>query len=155
MTLSPEDIRQILRVIDESPYDELELDTGDFTLRLMRTANGGWQQQGFTTAPDKKPEVLASSSTASAAGEEAAPTEEGLRDVRSPMVGTFYRSPKPGAAPFVDTGSKVGEDTIIAIIEVMKLMNSIPAAVSGEVVEVHAGDATLVHKGQLLMRVRP
>lgn len=71
------------------------------------------------------------------------------------MVGTFYRAPKPGADPFVDIGSPVQEDSVIAIIEVMKLMNSISARVAGEVVEIVAEDAQFVDKGQLLMRVRP
>ena len=86
---------------------------------------------------------------------ESAATEEGLLDIRAPMVGTFYNAPKPGADPFVEIGSSVNEDSVIAIIEVMKLMNSIPAGLSGEIVEILIDDAQFVEKGQLLMRVRP
>ena len=71
------------------------------------------------------------------------------------MVGTFYRAPKPGAEPFVAVGSQVQPDSAIAIIEVMKLMSTIPAGVIGEVREILTEDAQLVEKGQLLLRVRP
>ena len=88
-------------------------------------------------------------------GKEPAASETGLVDLRSPIVGTFYRAPQPGAAPFVEIGSTVQPNTVIAIIEVMKLMNSIPAKAAGTVREIHAEDGQLVEKGQLLMRVKP
>ncbi len=76
-----------------------------------------------------------------------------LQDVSAPLLGTFYRAPKPGAPPFVDVGSQVEEDTIIGIIEVMKLMNTVRAGVRGTVSEILAKDATLVEYGEILMRV--
>jgi acetyl-CoA carboxylase biotin carboxyl carrier protein len=86
---------------------------------------------------------------------EPAATEAGLVDIRAPIVGTFYRSPQPGAAPFVDIGSEVQPDSVIAIVEVMKLMSSIPAMTRGTVREILATDSQFVEKGQLLMRVKP
>lgn len=77
-----------------------------------------------------------------------------LLEIRAPMLGTFYRSPKPGADPFVAVGSRVEPDTVIGIIEVMKLMNSAAAGISGEVVEILAQDGELVEYDQPLMRVR-
>src|SRR5690606_8526408 len=77
-----------------------------------------------------------------------------LLEIRAPMLGTFYRSPKPGAEPFVTVGSRVQSDTVIGIIEVMKLMNSAAAGVSGEVVEILAQDGELVEYDQPLMRDR-
>lgn len=76
-----------------------------------------------------------------------------LQDVSASLLGTFYRAPKPGAPPFVDVGSQVEEDTIIGIIEVMKLMNTVRAGVRGTVAEILAKDATLVEYGEILMRV--
>ena len=67
------------------------------------------------------------------------------------MVGTFYRAPEPGAPPFVDTGHSVSADTIVCIIEVMKLMNSIPAGGSGVVTQILVGDGEPVEYGQVLM----
>jgi acetyl-CoA carboxylase biotin carboxyl carrier protein len=70
------------------------------------------------------------------------------------MLGTFYRAPKPGAPPFVEIGATVAEDTIIAIIEVMKLMNTVRAGVRGTVTEVLPADGALVEYGETLIRVR-
>ena len=70
------------------------------------------------------------------------------------MLGTFYRAPKPGAAPFVEIGSLVNEDSVIAIIEVMKLMNTVRAGVAGVITEILPADETLVEFGEVLMRAR-
>ena len=70
------------------------------------------------------------------------------------MLGTFYRAPKPGSPPFVEVGAKVTEESVIAIIEVMKLMNSVRAGISGTITEILPADETLVEFGQVLMRVR-
>jgi len=75
-------------------------------------------------------------------------------DLPSPLLGTFYRSPKPGAPPFVQVGSQVEADSIIGIIEVMKLMNTVRAGVRGTVAEFLAADGALVEYGEVLLRVR-
>ena len=80
---------------------------------------------------------------------------DGLVTVPSPMLGTFYRAESPGAAPFVEVGSTVGPDTIVCIIEVMKMMNSVPAGIAGKVVEVCAGNGELVEYGEPLLHVAP
>jgi acetyl-CoA carboxylase biotin carboxyl carrier protein len=77
-----------------------------------------------------------------------------VHDVSSPLLGTFYRAPKPGAAPFVEVGSVVEEDTVIAIIEVMKLMNTVRAGVRGTVTEILVSDGALVEYEQTLLRIR-
>ena len=154
MSLSHEDVQDLLRLLDDTEYDELKLETDRFTLSLVRSDdNSGWVQE--TETRSKRQEARLASIEASEVQPEAAPTEAGLLDIRAPMVGTFYSSPKPGAEPFVTVGSPVKLNTVIAIIEVMKLMNSIPARITGKVMEIHAEDAQFVEKGQLLMRVRP
>jgi biotin carboxyl carrier protein len=75
--------------------------------------------------------------------------------IESPLLGTFYRADAPGRAPFVDVGSEVEPDTVVAIVEVMKMMNSVQAGVAGTVEEVCAANADLVEQGQPLYRVRP
>jgi len=82
------------------------------------------------------------------------PLDANTHEIQSPLLGTFYRSPKPGAPPFVDVGSVVEEDTTVAIIEVMKLMNTVRAGVRGVVTEVLAADGALVEFEQPLLRVR-
>ena len=77
-----------------------------------------------------------------------------LQDLPAPLLGTFYRAPKPGAPPFVEVGAAVEADTIVGIIEVMKLMNTVRAGVRGTVAEVLAADGALVEFGEILLRVR-
>jgi acetyl-CoA carboxylase biotin carboxyl carrier protein len=159
MNLTQQDIDSILHVIDDSPYDELRLETNGVSVYLKRTAEGWTQQQQTLKQPQLLQGATAATQTAIAQAAplaaEPAATEAGLVDVRASMVGTFYRAPQPGAAPFVGIGTRVDVNSVIAIVEVMKLMCSIPAGVSGEVREILAEDAQLVQKGQLLMRVKP
>ena len=82
-------------------------------------------------------------------------TEEGLVEVKSPLLGVFYRAPKPGEPAFVEVGARVEADTVIGIIEVMKLMNTARAGVRGEVVEIFAVNGEMVEHGEALMLVRP
>ena len=159
MNLTHHDIQAILKVIDDSPYDELRLDNAEFSLYLKRTPEG-WTQEQHTlkTAAPLTEGGLAAASKAEAAAvtvAEPAASEPGLVDVRAPIVGTFYRAPQPGAAPFIDVGSSVEPDSVIGIIEVMKLMSSIPALARGTVREILVKDAQFVEKGQLLLRVKP
>lgn len=166
MNLTHADIQAILRIIDDSPYDELRLDNAEFSLYLKRT-DDGWSEERRTLKPAVPLAELGVAPGASAGtvgakqphtpAHEAEPpaSEAGLVDVRAPIVGTFYRAPQPGAAPFVDVGSDVTHDTVIGIIEVMKLMSSIPALATGTVRELLVKDAQFVEKGQLLMRVKP
>ncbi len=74
--------------------------------------------------------------------------------VRAPLPGTFYRAPRPGAAPFVEVGSRVGADTVIGIVETMKLMNSVPAGVAGVVAEFCVANAEFTVQGAALLRIR-
>ena len=78
----------------------------------------------------------------------------GLVVVRAPLPGTFYRAPRPGAAPFVEVGSQVGADTVIGIVETMKLMNSVPAGVAGVVAEFCVANAEFTAQGAALLRIR-
>jgi len=154
-SLNHQDISQILQLIDDSPYHELTLKTDSFTLLLQRQGEGqGWTQQQLTSADT----VTLSAGSAPAElikAAEPAPGVAGLLDVRSPMVGTWYEAPKPGADAYVQVGSKVEPNTVIGIIEVMKLMSSVPAGLNGEIAEILVADAQLVAKDQLLMRVKP
>jgi acetyl-CoA carboxylase biotin carboxyl carrier protein len=78
----------------------------------------------------------------------------GLVAVRAPLPGTFYRAPRPGAAPFVEVGSRVSVDTVVGIVETMKLMNSVPAGTEGAVAEICVGNAEPTAQGATLMRIR-
>ena len=88
------------------------------------------------------------------AGAGAEGSEAGLVAVRAPLPGTFYRAPRPGAAPFVEVGSRVSADTVIGIVETMKLMNSVPAGVAGTVAEFCLANAEFAAHGATLLRIR-
>lgn len=158
MTINHQDIQAILKILDDSPYDELQLDGNGVSVYLKRSGDG-WTQQHVTApvaiAAAGLAQVRADEAVAATKKLEPLASEAGLVDVRATMVGTFYRAPQPGAAAFVDIGSTVTDNTVIAIIEAMKLMVSIPAQASGVVREILVDDAQFVEQGQLLMRVKP
>ena len=132
MSLDDDDVREILRLIDESELDELRIDTPELQLHVRRG----------TRPPDDETESPADG-----------PASTELHSIESPMLGVFYRAPAPGAAPYVDVGARVEPDTVVCLIEVMKMMNSIVASVSGTIVEVCIENAELVEHGQTLFRV--
>ena len=130
MALTDDDVREILRIIDESELDELRIETGELSLHVLRSG-------------------------APAAAAPASAAEDADDVIASPMLGTFYRAHAPGAAPFVDVGSTVEPDTLVCIIEVMKMMNSVHAGVAGTIVEVCAENGQLVEHGMALFRIEP
>jgi biotin carboxyl carrier protein len=135
MPLSEADVREILRLIDESDVDELRVETEAFSLYVRRGE--------ADTGEDKQPEAV---------DDRAA---DGAVTISAPMIGTFYRAEAPGAAPYVEVGTRVEPDTVVCLIEVMKMMNPIPAGVEGTVVEVCAANADPVEFGTPLFQVRP
>ncbi len=154
MSLTAKDVAEILRLLEESSFDELSLESGDLKLTLRRGA-AGEVEPAAAPAPRPSPPAppRAAAPPVPAAGR-SEPQDPSLTDVPSPLLGVFYRAPKPGEPPFVEVGQTVEPDTVIAIIEVMKLMNSVRAGVRGEVVEIPAPNGVLVEYGQTLIRVR-
>lgn len=149
MTLTAKDVAEIIQLLEQSCFDSLSLEMDGMRLNLQRGC----------TAPVSETHNDAAAETASSVPPPSAkarpPSKPGLFDVTSPFLGIFYRAPKPGQPPFIEVASKVEEDTVIGIIEVMKLMNSVPAGVKGEVVEILAENGALVEYGEVLLRVRP
>jgi acetyl-CoA carboxylase biotin carboxyl carrier protein len=143
MALTDEDVREILRIIDESELNELLIETDGLSLHVVK---------GSATRSVRSPAAAAPPPAPASAP---APAENGLVIIESPMLGTFYRAEAPGAAPFVEVGSRVDPETTVCIIEVMKMMNSVPAGVSGTVSEILADNAQLVEYGAPLFRVEP
>jgi acetyl-CoA carboxylase biotin carboxyl carrier protein len=144
VTLTAKDVAEITRLLEESSFDELYLEIDGLKLTLKRGAGANGQAVAA-------PGPASSAAQSPAANPSADPAA--LQDIRAPLLGTFYRAPKPGAPPFVEVGSLVEEDTIIGILEVMKLMNTIRAGLRGKVTEILARDGTLVEYGEPLMRV--
>ncbi len=165
MSLSAKDVAEIIRLLEQSSFDELELESGDIKLSLRRGEGGvAPSTTRFAGGPpppkgeDPGPAPARGSSPAGGSPREAGEggsADPNAIDVPSPLLGIFYRAPKPGEAPFIEVGAQVEEDTVIGIIEVMKLMNSVRAGVKGEVTQIPAANAGLVEYGQTLIRVRP
>jgi acetyl-CoA carboxylase biotin carboxyl carrier protein len=142
-----------MRLLEQSSFDELTLEMDGIKLSLRR--NGAVERSDALAAvPPTSAGVPPTLAPAAAAQPAAKPSDPNVQDVVAPLLGTFYRAPKPGAAPFVEVGATVEEDTVVAIIEVMKLMNTVRAGVRGQVVEVLPVDGSLVEYGETLLRVR-
>jgi acetyl-CoA carboxylase biotin carboxyl carrier protein len=161
LNLSDDDVRDILRLLDSLPYAEVRLETDGFRLWLRRTGDGEWTQATqVLTAPDETESAARSrldedDPAPPPADDIRAAAREGLLEVRAPLLGTFYRAPRPGAEPFVEVGGTVGEDTVVGIMETMKLMNSVPAGVRGTVVEICVANAEFAERDTVLMLVAP
>src|SRR5688572_27608805 len=133
-----------------------EMEKDGFKLKLQK---GAGDQTVFAAPPvaPAAPAVAAGAESAAAAAAPAAPAAEkggALKDILSPMVGTFYRASSPEAPPFVDVGKEVTEETVVCIIEAMKVMNEIKAETKGVIAEVVAEGGKPVQFGQVLFRVR-
>jgi acetyl-CoA carboxylase biotin carboxyl carrier protein len=147
VSLTAAEIAEIMRLVEQSGFDELTLEIDGIKLSLRRGAAAESSSgAGLHTPAADAPQTPAVGT--------AAATEPNVRDVASPLLGTFYRAPKPGAPPFVEVGAQVEEETVVAIIEVMKLMNSVRAGVRGTVTEILVADGALAEYGETLMRVR-
>jgi acetyl-CoA carboxylase biotin carboxyl carrier protein len=149
MGLTDDDVREILRIIDESDLDELRIETPEFRLHVRR---GGPPLPAATPPP---PRAAPAGDSGGAPEPEPDAPANGVVTIDAPMLGTFYRASAPGEEPFVDVGSKVDPGTVVCLIEVMKMMNSVEAGVAGTVVEVCARNAELVEYGEPLFRVDP
>jgi acetyl-CoA carboxylase biotin carboxyl carrier protein len=165
--LSYADALNILRFVDHAPnVRELRITLNGFQIEVMRDAgdrpapaHNGASVAAVAASPPAAPKPVAPPSPAAApAPQNAAPAVDavaGAAAVRSPIVGVFYRAPSPGAPPFVERGSPVEEETVVGIIEVMKVMNSIKAGVKGVVAEICVENEELVQFDQTLLYVAP
>jgi len=157
--LTYDDLLRIVELVKSSDrFSEFRLKVGDIEVELRRGSNAPPlpltpaalpPREGRPSSPESSP----------AKPQPAAPPVPTWPDdaivVRSPMVGTFYRAPQPGAPPFVEPGQSVDRDTVVCIIEVMKLMNSIPANARGTVTHILVDDAAAVEAGQPLIVLAP
>lgn len=151
LPLTPEAVSEIVAILDGSGYDQLDIKTDAFRLRLRREGGAesgeGWSQDwSFSEAEAPK------------GGDKVASVEElpdGLLGIAAPLPGTFYRAPQPGAPPFVNEGDVVDENTVVAIIETMKLMNPVHAGCAGKIDKICVENSEMVDGGATIMHVRP
>jgi acetyl-CoA carboxylase biotin carboxyl carrier protein len=151
------DIKAIIDLMKKNSVSEFELEKQDFKIRLKRGMGGGvigadeagQQFINYVPAPTSLP------AAPTAAGAQPAPAASNEADIKSPMIGTFYRSPSPESGAYVEIGSEVNPDTVVCIIEAMKVMNEIKAEVKGVITQVLLENAKPVEFGQPLFKIRP
>jgi acetyl-CoA carboxylase biotin carboxyl carrier protein len=152
VSLTGAEVAEILRLLEDSSFDELDLEMNGVKLTLRRGGAGG-AARAVPVAQAPAATAPATAAPAAAAAAIVSTTPAAGDEVAAPLLGTFYRAPRPGAPPFVEVGSLVQEDTVIAIIEVMKLMNTVRAGMRGRVSAILVADGTLVEYGQALLRI--
>ena len=158
-------VKKLIDILDESTVDSIEISSDKgMKIRISKSPTGRGAMQvapqammaPMVAAPALALPQPSVSEGASSGGEDAGRSEaKGGSEVKSPMVGTFYGAPEPGAKPYVSVGTRVSKGQILCIIEAMKIMNEIESEVAGVVTEVLASDAQPVEYGQALFRIDP
>ena len=171
--LKIQEIRELIRLVDQSSLDEFKLQHDGLKITMKKNKSVVVNEQPVTkevetvasvAQPVTQPAEQATPAVevqaqpkveqVEAKEETSAVVDENLHKITSPMVGTFYRKPNPDAEPYVKVGDKVNTDTIVCIVEAMKLFNEIEAEVEGEIVEILVEDGQLVEFGQPLFLVK-
>ena len=154
--MDPKDIRELIELISRSDFAEFELEGKGFKLKLVR--QGAPAVRATDAGPARAIPPPAVAGPPPVAEPEPAPApapENGLVDLRSPIVGTFYRSASPDAPPFVDVGGRVRKGQVVCIVEAMKVMNEIESEIDAEVIEAPVANGQPVEFGETLFRLRP
>jgi acetyl-CoA carboxylase biotin carboxyl carrier protein len=157
-------IRNLVRIMERGEVDELEIEDDKAGLRvhLRRGPSGGYaapsvmmMQGGQAPSAPLGDASLGGGDVGGPAATEAPARAAGVEEITSPMIGTFYSSPSPEADAFTQVGERVGDESVVCIIEAMKVMNEIKAEVKGTIAEVLVEDGKPVEYGQALFRIEP
>jgi acetyl-CoA carboxylase biotin carboxyl carrier protein len=154
------ELKELIEFLIEKEIAEFELERGDVKVRIKRAGehmvvHGHGDPRFFAVSPAPPPAPVLGATPAVVATPAAVTQEESLHAVKSPIVGTFYEAPSPGAPPFVKVGDTVAEGQVLCIVEAMKLLNEIESDVAGEVVKILASNGQPIEYGQELFAIRP
>ena len=149
------DIKAIIDLMKKNSVSEFELEKQDFKIRLKRGMAGNPQVVQYEDAPVQAVAYAQAPAALPAGGAPAAPAPSNESDIKSPMIGTVYRSPSPESASYVEVGTEVNPETVVCIIEAMKVMNEIKAEARGVITQVLVDNAKPVEFGQPLFKIRP
>jgi acetyl-CoA carboxylase biotin carboxyl carrier protein len=150
------DIKAIIDLMKKNSISEFELEKQEFKIKLKRGGNGT-----ISTVQYDEPQMVAyapaplAAPAPGASAPVALPAPTGEVEIKSPMIGTFYRAPSPEAGHYVEVGTEVGPETVVCIIEAMKVMNEIKAEAKGVITQVMVENAKPVEFGQALFKIRP
>jgi acetyl-CoA carboxylase biotin carboxyl carrier protein len=147
------ELRELADLVNEHGFTDFEFENENIRVRLSKTAPAAAPVQ-YAAAPQPVVSAPAAQTPAETPAESSQSADDGLHKIVSPIVGTFYRSPSPDKDPYVAEGSKVSAETVVCIVEAMKLMNEIQAEVSGEIVKVYVENGQPVEFGQPLFGIK-
>lgn len=145
-------LKKLIGMVEKSAIDELEVEHKDFKVRIKKSSTSTIQPAQLITPQAAAPQVI---ETNVPAEQQAAQVDEGLEEIASPMVGTFYTAANPGDSPFVKEGDNVKKGDILCIIEAMKLMNEIESSHTGTIMSIAVDNAQPVEYGERLFLIRP
>jgi len=146
------EIKEMINLMNENNLSELEVEKDDMRIRLKKTANG---IEGFDGQVVLQGQTTGIGAKVQASGAAVEKNEIKTVEIKSPMVGTFYRAPNPEAAAYVEVGSTIEPGQVICIIEAMKLMNEIKSEIKGKILEILVDNAEPVEFGQPLFLIEP
>jgi len=149
------DIKAIIDLMRKNSISEFELEKQDFKIKLKRGGAGAVMAEEAMPTGSYVPPPLVPAAAPAGVALPPVPAASGEVEIKSPMIGTFYRAPSPESAPYVDVGTEVGPETVVCIIEAMKVMNEIKAEIRGVITHVLVENAKPVEFGQALFKVRP
>jgi acetyl-CoA carboxylase biotin carboxyl carrier protein len=149
------DIKAIIDLMKKNSITEFELERQDSKIRLKRGVNGGQPSAEDTIPSLSGATAISQVAPPTTATAPSIPVATGELEIKSPMIGTFYRAPSPEAGSYVEVGSEVNADSVVCIIEAMKVMNEIKAEVKGVITQILVENAKPVEFGQPLFKVRP
>jgi acetyl-CoA carboxylase biotin carboxyl carrier protein len=149
------DIKAIIDLMKKNSISEFELEKQDFKIKLKRGGTGPVVVEEALSGSPYATVSLTPIPASAGAAPLPAPSASSEIEIKSPMIGTFYRAPSPESAPYVDIGTEVGPETVVCIIEAMKVMNEIKAEVRGVITQILVENAKPVEFGQPLFKIRP
>ena len=160
--MEPKEIRELIELVSRSDFSKFEMERDGFKIKLVKESAKAPPVVTVAAIPQPvasgAPVAVAVADVVAVAGEAVAATpavEDGLVELNSPIVGTFYRAPGPDASPFVEVGAKVRKGQTMCIVEAMKVMNEIESEIDGEVVDAPLANGQPVEFGEVLFRLRP
>ncbi len=153
--MDAKELRELIELIQRSSFHTFELEREGFRLKLVKSNASHSTAAAPSLAAPADPGPAAVGKPPEVAPGPPGALETGFVEVTSPIVGTFYRQPSPGAAPFVEVGDRVKKGQVLCLVEAMKLMNEIEAEVDAEVVEILVANGQPVEYGEVLFRLRP
>ena len=158
--MNQKELKELIEFLKEQDIAEFELERGDVKVRIKRALPAAPVETRYLAVPPAAlptAELISTPAAQPPVAKEPAPSavEEGLHQVRSPIVGTFYESPSPGSPPFVKPGDMVELGQVLCIVEAMKLMNEIESDIAGEIVKKLANNGQPIEYGQELFIIRP